>query len=151
MLTTGNQLRAARALVDMDQGTLANRAGVNINTISFMEKRAGEGLTSGLDKVRAVMNVLEAEGIEFLNHGNPGVRLRDFRAGDRVRLRRGTTIWAQYHDLKDSVGTVRAVVNDGTSMKRITVAYGEDEIFTGIDANLFEFARDGSGPGERPR
>jgi transcriptional regulator with XRE-family HTH domain len=76
MLTTGNQLRAARALVDMDQGTLAKRAGVNINTISAMEKRGAEGLTSGLDKIRSVMQVLEAEGIEFLNHGSPGVRLR---------------------------------------------------------------------------
>lgn len=76
MLTTGNQLRAARALADMDQGTLAKRAGVNINTISAMEKRGAEGLTSGLDKIRSVMQVLEAEGIEFLNHGSPGVRLR---------------------------------------------------------------------------
>jgi transcriptional regulator with XRE-family HTH domain len=76
MLTTGNQLRAARALADMDQGTLAKRAGININTVSAMEKRGGEMLTSGLDKVRAVMQVLEAEGIEFLNHGSPGVRLK---------------------------------------------------------------------------
>ncbi|MBZ9693954.1 hypothetical protein [Mesorhizobium sp. CO1-1-9] len=76
MLTTGNQLRAARALADMDQGTLAKRAGVNINTISAMEKRGAQGLTSGLDKIRSVMSVLEAEGIEFLNHGSPGVRLR---------------------------------------------------------------------------
>lgn len=76
MLTTGNQLRAARALADMGQGTLAKRAGININTVSAMEKKGAEGLTSGLDKVRAVMTVLEAEGIEFLNHGSPGVRLK---------------------------------------------------------------------------
>ncbi len=75
MLTTGNQLRAARALADMDQGTLAKRAGVNINTISSMEKKGGDMLTSGLDKIRAIMSVLEDEGIEFLNHGQPGVRL----------------------------------------------------------------------------
>lgn len=75
MLTTGNQLKAARALVGMDQGTLAERAGVNVNTIGAMEKRGGETLTSGLDKIKAVMTVLEAEGIEFLNHGQPGVRL----------------------------------------------------------------------------
>jgi len=78
MLTTGNQLRAARALADMDQGTLAERAGVNINTISSMEKKGAEMLTSGLDKIRAVMTVLEAAGIEFLNHGQPGVRLKAF-------------------------------------------------------------------------
>jgi len=76
MLTTGNQLRAARALAGIDQGTLAERAGVNINTIGAMEKRGSEGLKSGLDTIRAVMNVLEAEGIEFLNHGQPGVRLK---------------------------------------------------------------------------
>ncbi|WP_363261783.1 hypothetical protein [Mesorhizobium sp.] len=49
---------------------------MNINTISAMEKRGAEGLTSGLDKIRSVMQVLEEEGIEFLNHGSPGVRLR---------------------------------------------------------------------------
>jgi len=76
MLTTGNQLKAARALAGMDQGTLAERAGVNINTISSMEKKGAGLLTSGLDKIRAVMMALEAEGIEFLNHGQPGVRLK---------------------------------------------------------------------------
>ncbi|MHC2020396.1 hypothetical protein [Methylobacterium sp. CM6247] len=76
MLTTGNQLKAARALAGMDQGTLAKRAGVNINTIGSMEKRGSEGLTSGLDKIQQVMRVLEAEGIEFLNHGEPGVKLK---------------------------------------------------------------------------
>ena len=75
MLTTGNQLRAARALVGMDQGELAKRAGLNINTISAMEKKGADVLTSGLDKIKAIMSVLEAEGVEFLNHGQPGVRL----------------------------------------------------------------------------
>jgi DNA-binding XRE family transcriptional regulator len=75
MLTTGNQLRAARALVDMDQAVLAQKAGVHINTIRQMEKRGAEVLTSGLDTIQTVMRVLEAEGIEFLNHGQPGVRL----------------------------------------------------------------------------
>lgn len=75
MLTTGNQLKAARALVDMDQGTLAQRAGLSINTVGAMEKRKDQNLTSGYDTIRAVMDVLEAEGVEFLNHGQPGVRL----------------------------------------------------------------------------
>lgn len=76
MLTTGNQLRAARALAGIDQGDLAKRAGVNINTISAMEKRGAEILTSGLDTIKGVMSALENLGIEFLNHGQPGVRLR---------------------------------------------------------------------------
>src|SRR5471032_2908279 len=76
MLTTGNQLRAARALVDMDQSDLASAAGLSKNSILSMEKRGAQTLTSGLDVVLAVMQVLEASGVEFLNHGQPGVRLR---------------------------------------------------------------------------
>ena len=75
MLTTGHQLRAARALVGMDAATLAARAGVNRNTISSMENRGADTLTSGLDVIRKVMTVLEAAGVEFINHGQPGVRL----------------------------------------------------------------------------
>jgi transcriptional regulator with XRE-family HTH domain len=75
MLTTGNQLKAARAMVDMDQGTLADRAGISINTVGAMEKRKDQSLVSGYDTIRAVMTVLESEGVEFLNHGQPGVRL----------------------------------------------------------------------------
>ena len=75
MLTTGNQLRAARALVDMPQGTLAAGAGLSTNTISAMEKRGDQPLSSSYETIRAVMNVLEAAGVEFLNHGQPGVRL----------------------------------------------------------------------------
>ncbi|MFG1263632.1 helix-turn-helix transcriptional regulator [Xanthobacter aminoxidans] len=76
MLTTGNQLKAARALAGLDQSELARRAGVNINTIGAMEKRGPEMLTSGLDKITAVMRALEDAGVEFLNHGRPGVRLK---------------------------------------------------------------------------
>jgi transcriptional regulator with XRE-family HTH domain len=75
MLTTGNQLRAARALVDMDQATLASRSGISANTISTMEKKGAAVLTSGYDTIRKLMSVLEEAGIEFLNHGQPGVRL----------------------------------------------------------------------------
>lgn len=82
MLTTGNQLRAARALVDMDQATLAARSGISANTISTMEKKAAATLTSGYDTIRKLMDVLEAEGVEFLNHGRPGVRLATGEAKD---------------------------------------------------------------------
>lgn len=75
MLTTGNQLKAARALAGIDQARLAELAGVNVNTIGAMEKRGAAILTSGLDKIQDVMRALEGMGIEFLNHGQPGVRL----------------------------------------------------------------------------
>lgn len=75
MLTTGNQLKAARALAGFDQNALAERASVNVNTIRNMESKAGNTLTSGVDIVRKVQAALEAAGVEFLNHGRPGVRL----------------------------------------------------------------------------
>jgi transcriptional regulator with XRE-family HTH domain len=76
VLVTGSQLRAARALAEVDQKTLAEEAGVNVNTIRGMERRGGQTLTSGLETIRKVQGVLERRGIEFLNHGEPGVRLR---------------------------------------------------------------------------
>jgi hypothetical protein len=75
VLTTGNQLRAARGLVAMDQVTLAQASGVSANTIRSMEGRGAGVLSSGLDTIKRVQNALEAAGVEFLNHGQPGVRL----------------------------------------------------------------------------
>ena len=81
MLTTGNQLKAARALTGLSQGELAKRARVNINTIYSMEKKGEETLTSGFDIVTRVAKALEAMGVEFLNHDAPGVRLHKKRRG----------------------------------------------------------------------
>ncbi|MCA1403673.1 helix-turn-helix domain-containing protein [Ensifer sp. IC3342] len=76
MLTTGNQLKAARALAGLEQKDVAEKAGVNVNTIRNMEA-AGAGQIAGrAQNVQNVQRVLEQEGIEFLNHGQPGVRLR---------------------------------------------------------------------------
>lgn len=75
MLTTGNQLRAARVLAELEQKDVAELAKVNVNTIRNMES-AGSGPIAGrAANVQVVQRVLEAAGIEFLNHGNPGVRL----------------------------------------------------------------------------
>jgi transcriptional regulator with XRE-family HTH domain len=80
MLTTGNQLKAARALAGLDQKALATSAGINVNTVSKMEKRGDQVVTSGLDTVAAVMRALEAVGIEFSNQGGAGVKLREARS-----------------------------------------------------------------------
>lgn len=76
MLTTGSQLKAARALAQVNQKALAKDAGVNVNTIRAMEGRRGQTLTSSLETIRRVQGALEKLGIEFLNHDEPGVRLR---------------------------------------------------------------------------
>ncbi len=76
MLTTGNQLKAARALIGVEQKELAEAVGVNVNTIRSMEA-AGTGPIAGrAQNVQAVQRAMEERGVEFLNHGNPGVRIR---------------------------------------------------------------------------
>jgi transcriptional regulator with XRE-family HTH domain len=74
-LATGNQLKAARALAGVNQQQVADSAGLNVNTIRNMEARGAELITSSVVTVRNVQLVLEALGIEFLNHARPGVRL----------------------------------------------------------------------------
>jgi transcriptional regulator with XRE-family HTH domain len=74
-LATGNQLKAARALAGVDQQQVADSAGVNVNTIRNMEARGAKPITSSAVTVRSVQLALEALGIEFLNHSQPGVRL----------------------------------------------------------------------------
>jgi transcriptional regulator with XRE-family HTH domain len=76
MLTTGNQLKAARGLAGLSQAQLATAAGVNVTTISAMEGKGSATLGSGLDTIKAVMDALEAAGVELLNHGQPGCRLK---------------------------------------------------------------------------
>jgi transcriptional regulator with XRE-family HTH domain len=75
-LVTGNQLKAARALAGVDQQQVADAARVNVNTVRNMEARGAEPITSSAVTVRSVQLALEAWGIEFLNHGQPGVRLK---------------------------------------------------------------------------
>ncbi len=75
MLTTGNQLKAARALAGLEQRDVAEKAGLNVNTIRNMEASGGGMIAGRAANVQAVQRILEAAGIEFLNHGQPGVRL----------------------------------------------------------------------------
>ncbi len=83
MLTTGFQLAAARALIGMDQTDLAAKAGLSVTTIRNMEK-AGAGPVAGRSaNVQAVQRALQDAGVEFLNHGKPGVRLTFSIAGFR--------------------------------------------------------------------
>jgi transcriptional regulator with XRE-family HTH domain len=73
---SGNQLRAARALLGLDQEALAEKVGVSDNTIRNMEACGSEpvrGFTSTREKVR---EALERQGIEFFDGDAPGVRLR---------------------------------------------------------------------------
>ena len=81
-MLTAAQMKAARALVGMDQKALAEPSGVSLPTIQRME--ASNGVVRGvIDSLTKVMAALEASGIEFINEGavsgggGRGVRLRN--------------------------------------------------------------------------
>ena len=73
MLTTGNQLKAARALAGINQVKLARLAGVNPNTISAMERCGSKTFKSGFETVCSVMVALEKEGCQFFSRDGVGV------------------------------------------------------------------------------
>jgi transcriptional regulator with XRE-family HTH domain len=78
---TAGQLRAARALLGIDQKQLAVKAGVSVQTIQRMEAR--EGVVRGVvDSLMKVVEALDRAGIELIGEGAPssgqgrGVRLK---------------------------------------------------------------------------
>ena len=80
---TSEHVRAARALLRWEQKILAERSGVSLPTVKRLEAQPG-ALSAYADTVAAIRAALEREGIEFLNHGSPGVRLRkDDKAAKR--------------------------------------------------------------------
>jgi transcriptional regulator with XRE-family HTH domain len=81
-MLTSNQLRAARALLGVDQRTLAERAGVSVPTIQRME--ASDGYVRGVvDTLTKVVAALERGGVELISENSVsagcgrGVRLRE--------------------------------------------------------------------------
>jgi transcriptional regulator with XRE-family HTH domain len=84
MITSG-QMRAARALLGIDQRQLAERAGLSLPTIQRME--ASDGVVRGnVDSLMKLVEALAAEGIELIGDGatsaagGRGVRLKEASA-----------------------------------------------------------------------
>jgi transcriptional regulator with XRE-family HTH domain len=76
---SGNQIRAARSLVGMDQQTLADKAGIGINTVRNMEGAGADRIRVRTDTLDAVIDALGAAGVVLVDEGQsdggPGVRL----------------------------------------------------------------------------
>ena len=80
-MITAAQLRAARALVGMDERGLAAASDLSLPTIQRME--ASEGAIRGnVDSLMKLIAALEAAGVELIGegavseHGGRGVRLK---------------------------------------------------------------------------
>jgi transcriptional regulator with XRE-family HTH domain len=80
-MITAAQLRAARALLGIDQRRLATLAGLSVPTIQRME--ASNGLIRGnVDSLMKLVTALDAAGVELIDDGaassgvGRGVRLK---------------------------------------------------------------------------
>ena len=80
MITAG-QLRASRALLDIDQRTLAERSGLSLPTIQRMEASGGV-IRGNVDSLMKLIAALDTAGIELIGEGaaspggGRGVRLK---------------------------------------------------------------------------
>ncbi len=81
-MITGGQMRAARALLGIDQKQLADLAGLSVPTIQRME--ASEGTVRGVvESLTRVVEALGRAGIELIGDdavspgGGRGVRLKE--------------------------------------------------------------------------
>jgi transcriptional regulator with XRE-family HTH domain len=77
-LLTSEQLRAARAILRLEQKALSDASKVSLATIKRLEANPGV-LTANRPTIAALQLALKLAGIEFIseNGGGPGVRLRD--------------------------------------------------------------------------
>lgn len=96
-MITAAQLRAARALIDIDQRELAELASLSVPTIQRME--ASNGVVRGnVDSLMKLVAALEQAGIVLINEGaasaagGRGVRLREHAAKPGKRRYKATRV-----------------------------------------------------------
>lgn len=82
-MITANQIRAARALLRLDQSELARRAGVSLATLRRAERGAANRRASTQAAI-AIQNALETAGTEFIDGG---VRCKRHRTPEEVAER----------------------------------------------------------------
>lgn len=80
-MMTSAQLKAARALLEIDQKTLSDLSGVSLTTIRRMEASSGT-VRGNVDTLVKVIDALNTQGVELINEhaesldGGRGVRLK---------------------------------------------------------------------------
>ena len=84
-MITSSQMRAARALLGIDQRQLAEMAGLSLPTIQRMEASGGQ-VRGIIDTLMKVVDALEGAGVELIGENaqsagkGRGVRLREAAA-----------------------------------------------------------------------
>ena len=75
-MLTAEQIRAARAMLRMDQAALAESAGVSVETIKRLEAQDGPLLSGRIATLSVIEKALTKAGVEFTNGDEPGVKLK---------------------------------------------------------------------------
>lgn len=84
-MITALQMRAARALLGLDQRQIAEMAGLSVPTIQRME--ASDGVIRGnVDSLMKLIHALDAAGVELIGEGAVS---QDGGRGVRLRTRTG--------------------------------------------------------------
>lgn len=79
---SGNQLAAARRLIEMEQRELAAAAGVALNTIRRIEQSGSAvPVPARTETLKKLEDALAVAGVELTNGDNPGVRLSQRNEG----------------------------------------------------------------------
>jgi transcriptional regulator with XRE-family HTH domain len=93
-MITSSQMKAARALLGIDQRQLAEMAGLSLPTIQRMEASGGQ-VRGIIDTLMKVVDALESAGVELIGENaqsagkGRGVRLREGAPRANARSYRG--------------------------------------------------------------
>lgn len=103
-MITAHQLRAARALLGIDQRQLAELAGVSVPTIQRMEG-SSQVVRGNVDTLMRLLAALEAAGVEVINEGAASED-----GGRGVRLKRQAHVGPFRRKSSKRSGAVRGIV-----------------------------------------
>jgi transcriptional regulator with XRE-family HTH domain len=85
-MITAEQIKAARALLRLEQEELARRSSVSVTTIRRLEAAQGERLVAE-NTVGNVVRALEEAGVEFIHQGVSLKKARQNKEAQLARLR----------------------------------------------------------------
>ena len=127
-MITSSQIRAARALLGIDQKTLAERAGLSLPTIQRME--ASDGVIRGnVDSLMKLIGALDRAGIELIGDnaasqgGGRGIRLKIVSAPDPRQARTAKRLF-----VRERLGPRRARPGGGeaAALAHLALVLGQD-------------------------
>ena len=72
-ITTGKQLKAARALAGLSQKQLAAEAGLHFSSIAYLEK---QNRITAWHSPKLIAEVMARHGVEFIQTPGPGVCMK---------------------------------------------------------------------------